>query len=156
MTTTPFEIVIVSSDMGSRRYLAEILRELGFDPISVSTLRGCREILTNGKIGLVFCDPHVSDGSYKDLLGTDQDRKPRIVLTCRYADWDQHKDARSLGAFAVISSPCRPTDVEWMVIQARRDEWRLAGQQSSSERLEHMLQRAELPQNARVSRVGNK
>jgi hypothetical protein len=25
------------------------------------------------------------------------------------------------GAFDVIAAPCRPTDVEWMVIQAKRD-----------------------------------
>jgi DNA-binding NtrC family response regulator len=139
MTTTPFEIVIVSSDMGSKRRLGEILTTLGFDPICVSTLRGCREILTNRKIGLVFCDPHVSDGPYKDLLSTDQDGKPRIVLKCCDADWDQRKDAMSMGAFAVISSPCRPRDVEWMVIQAIWDERRLTEQQSPSVQWEHIL-----------------
>jgi DNA-binding NtrC family response regulator len=43
-------------------------------------------------------------------------------VTSRGADWEEFKEAMRWGAFDVISAPCRPTDVEWMVIQARRDE----------------------------------
>ena len=44
------------------------------------------------------------------------------MVTSRESDWDEYLEAIRLGAFDVIASPCRPTDVEWMVIQARRDE----------------------------------
>ncbi|HTZ73064.1 MAG TPA: response regulator [Candidatus Aquilonibacter sp.] len=122
--TIPFEVVVVSSDLESRRHLSHILVEQGLDPICTSTLRECHEVLGKNRVGVVFCDPHVSDGSYRDLLSAYRltDRKPRVVVTSRGADWEEFKEAMRCGAFDVISSPCRPTDVEWMVIQARRDE----------------------------------
>jgi DNA-binding NtrC family response regulator len=122
--TIPFEVVVVSSDLESRRHLSHILSDQGLDPICTSTLRECHESLAKNRVGLVFCDPHVSDGSYRDLLAAYRltDHKPRVVVTSRAADWEEFKEAMRWGAFDVISSPCRPTDVEWMVIQARRDE----------------------------------
>jgi DNA-binding NtrC family response regulator len=122
--TTPFEIVVVSSDIENRRHLSDILTNQGLDPICTSSLRECHETLANNRVGLVFCDPHVADGSYRELLAAYRltDHKPRVVVTSRGADWEEFKEAMRWGAFDVISAPCRPTDVEWMVIQARRDE----------------------------------
>jgi DNA-binding NtrC family response regulator len=37
-------------------------------------------------------------------------------------DWDEYLEAMRLGAFDVISAPCRPTDVEWVILQALRNE----------------------------------
>jgi len=122
--TIPFEVVVVSSDLESRRHLSHILTGEGLDPICTATLRECHESLAKNHVGLVFCDPHVADGSYRDLLSAYRltDHKPRVVVTSRGADWEEFKEAMRWGAFDVISSPCRPTDVEWMLIQARRDE----------------------------------
>lgn len=122
--TNPFEVVVVSSDLESRRRLSDILIGQGMDPICMSTLRECHESLAERRVGLVFCDPHVADGSYQELLAAYRltDRKPRVVVTSRGADWEEFKEAMRWGAFDVISAPCRPTDVEWMIIQARRDE----------------------------------
>ena len=122
--TTPFDVVVVSSDLENRRHLSDILLGQDVDPICISTLRECHEALAKNRVGLVFCDPHVSDGTYQDLLAAYRltDHKPRVVVTSRCADWEEFKEAMRWGAFDVISSPCRPTDVEWMLIQARRDE----------------------------------
>ena len=122
--TDEFEVVVVSSDLESRRHIVGILTKLGLDPLCVSTLRECHESLVRSTVGLIFCDPQLTDGSYQDLLGTYRikDLRPRVVITSRFADWEEFKEAMRWGAFDVIASPCRPTDVEWMVIQAKRDE----------------------------------
>ena len=122
--TVPFDVVVVSSDIENRRHLSDILVGQDIDPICISTLRECHEALAKNRVGLVFCAPHVTDGTYQDLLAAYRltDHKPRVVVTSRCADWEDFKEAMRWGAFDVISSPCRPTDVEWMVIQARRDE----------------------------------
>jgi DNA-binding NtrC family response regulator len=124
--TTPFDVVVVSSDLENRRHLADILAGQGLDPICVSTLRECHESLAKTRVGIVFCDPHVADGTYQELLAAYRltDHKPRVVITSRAADWEEFKEAMRWGAFDVISSPCRPTDVEWMLIQAERDQRR--------------------------------
>ncbi len=121
---SPFEIVVVSADLVRRGDLARILAAQGFEPICVPTLRECKEIFGEGRVGLVFCDPHVSDGDYEELLSAYRlkERKPRVVVTSTDGDWDDFKNALRLGAFDVISVPCRATDVEWIIIQAKREE----------------------------------
>lgn len=119
-----FGVVVVSSELGSRLHLGGILMKLGMDPICVPSLRDCHDSIVRKNIGLVFCDTQLTDGSYIDLLSAyrRRQRKPRIVVTSRSADWDEFKEAMRWGAFDVVSSPCRATDVEWIVIQAKRDE----------------------------------
>ena len=120
----PSQILVASSDLESRRNLMQTLSRQGLDPIGVSNLAECQEALRTEKVGLIFCDRHLSDGTYRDLLDktrTSAD-KIRVVVTSRHPDWDEYLEAMRGGAFDVIASPCRPTDVEWMVIQARRDE----------------------------------
>lgn len=120
---TPWQIVIASSDLESRRGLMEILTRQGLDPIGASNLAECREVLQKEKVGLIFCDPHLADGSYQDLLDVTRSgaSTARVVVTSKHANWDEYLEAMRLGAFDVIASPCRPTDVEWMVIQAKRE-----------------------------------
>jgi len=121
---SPFEVVVVSSDLALRHHLARVLANLGVHPVPISTLRECREILAQEKVGLVFCDLHVADGNYQELLAVypESDDRPRVVVTSGSADWDEYKEAMRCGAFDIISVPCRNTDVEWMVIQAKRAE----------------------------------
>lgn len=121
---TPWQIVVASSDLEGRRLLMQILTRQGLDPISVSNLAECRETMQKERVGLVFADRHLADGSYRDVLelarsGPD---KVRVVVTSKHPDWDEYLEAMRMGAFDVIASPCRPTDVEWMVIQAKRDD----------------------------------
>jgi DNA-binding NtrC family response regulator len=122
--TSSFEVLVVSSDPILRRRLTDILVNLGIDPAQLSTLRECREILAQKLVGLVFCDARVEDGNYQDLLAAygRSDNRPRVVVTSSTADWDEFKQAMQCGAFDVIPIPCRHTDVEWMVVQAKRAE----------------------------------
>jgi DNA-binding NtrC family response regulator len=120
----PWQIVVASSDLEGRRSLTSILTRQGLDPISISSFAECRRVMEKESVGLVFCDRHLADGDYRDVLNASRSMtgKVRVVVTSKHADWDEYLEAMRLGAFDVIASPCRPTDVEWMVIQAKRDE----------------------------------
>jgi two-component system, NtrC family, response regulator PilR len=122
--TVPWEVLVVSSDVEKRRELAAILRRENIDAIRAGTVRECRAILAKDGVGLIFCDKQLLDGTYRDLIAASRAMKSRarVVVTSHEAEWDEYLEAMRLGAFDVIASPCRPTDVEWMVIQARRDE----------------------------------
>ncbi len=120
----PWEILVASSDLEGRRALSNILVKLGVDPLTTSTVRECKEIMATERVGLIFCDRLLADGNCYDLLNASRGgrTKARIVVTSSTAEWDEFLEAMRLGAFDVIASPCRATDVEWMIIQALRYE----------------------------------
>jgi DNA-binding NtrC family response regulator len=128
--TNPWPIVVASADLESRRLLTSALHRDGLDPICTSTVRECRELIAREKVVLVFCDQYLADGDYRDVLSATRSLKSaaRVVVTSREFDRNEYLEAMRLGAFEVIASPCRPTDVEWMVSRARRDERRRLNQ----------------------------
>ena len=121
---TPIQILVASSELESRRALARILKEEGYEIVSASRVRECEEALASQQIRLVFCDRRLSDGSYRDVLAITREsqREVKMVVTSRLADWDEYLEALHQGAFDLIASPCRPTDVLWALIQARRED----------------------------------
>jgi DNA-binding NtrC family response regulator len=120
----PWQIVIASADMEERRAMCNILVKQGLEPIVASSIRECEEILAQEDVGLIFCARSLADGNYRGLLIAPRpaSRKTRIVVVNQLTNWDEYLDAMRLGAFDVISAPCRPTDVEWMIIQALRED----------------------------------
>ena len=119
----PCLIVVASASLEHRRELMTILANLGLDPICASAVEPCRELIMREKIDLVFCDRLFPDGDYRDVLAASSraKSKPNIVLVCRH-DVSDYQEAIARGAFEMIGVPCRPTDVEWMVIQAKRSQ----------------------------------
>ena len=122
--TADFAIVVVSSKLENRLRLSEILMKFAVNPICVSSLKDCHQSALDQEVGLIFCDPSLVDGTYTDLLADfrRRQRKPRVVVTSPSGDWEEFKEAMRRGAFDIIVSPCRANEVEWMLIQAKRDE----------------------------------
>jgi DNA-binding NtrC family response regulator len=120
----PWDILVASSDLQGRRALSNILATLGADPLTSSTVRECKELIASERVGLIFCDRLLADGNCYDLLNASRSgrTRARVVVMSSTADWDEFLEAMRLGAFDVIASPCRATDVEWMIIQALRYE----------------------------------
>jgi DNA-binding NtrC family response regulator len=110
----PWQIVIASADLEERRAMVNILAKQGLDPIVAASVAECRESTAQENVGLIFCARSLADGDYRDLLLAARAgmRRTRIVLTTRITDWDEYLEAMRLGAFDVISAPCRPTDME--------------------------------------------
>jgi DNA-binding NtrC family response regulator len=131
-----WQFVVASSDLESRRRVAEILGKHGLDPICSSSVAQCREILAQDMSGMIFCDRSLVDGGYRDLVAAADcgptRGKVRIVLMSSAIDSEEYHAAKSSGLFEVIASPCKPTEVEWMVIQAKRDDRKMAKQPMTS------------------------
>lgn len=122
---SPWEVVVASSRLEHRQNVAGMLFRLGLDPICVSSVDQCRTLPKRGNIGLVFCDRDLKGGDYRDVVAAvsadSPERKPKVVMMADLAQPEEYHQARRSGVFDVISSPCRPTDVEWMVILAKRE-----------------------------------
>ena len=124
--TDQWTVMVVASDLENRRSIARILASQGFDPISAANVRECREILDKQNVSLVFCDHKLADGDYRDIqasiLQTPQKQKPRLVLMSGLMKPEEYQEAKRSGIFEVIGLPCRPTNIEWTIILAKRDE----------------------------------
>lgn len=118
-------VVVVSSNLVNRQDVAGMLFRLGIDPICLSTVDQCRNLRSSNNIGLVFCDRHLKDGDYRDVLSavgpSQTPRDAKVVMMAELDTPEEYHEARRHGLFDIISSPCRPTDIEWMVIQAKRN-----------------------------------
>jgi DNA-binding NtrC family response regulator len=114
------KVVVASSDLERRRRVEGMLARLDLEPICVSTIQECREILSRESIELVFCDRNFPDGDYEDLLITTVCGNVRVVLMSGLTDAEDYQHVKHSGVFEVIPVSCRPTDVEWMVIRVRR------------------------------------
>ena len=128
MEATP-QILVVSSELESRRALNAVLLKEGYETICAAGIRECQEALQSQDISLIFCDRHLKDGNYRDVVAaTNGSHHPaRVVVTSRLADWDEYLDALHHGAFDLIASPCQPTDVLWAIVQARRETHERSG-----------------------------
>ncbi len=120
--------LLVSSDMDVRRTLIRTLEALSADVIVCSTRVQAEEVLSRQAVEIVFCDEHLPDGSYCDLIrsfGPDGGI-PHVVLITRTGEWELYFEATSKGAFDVIRSPWYATDLELAVIRACREQDRPA------------------------------
>jgi|HubBroStandDraft_6_1064221.scaffolds.fasta_scaffold756942_1 DNA-binding NtrC family response regulator len=124
MEASPWDVLVVSSNLENRQDVAGMLFRLGLDPICVSTIEQCKALPERGKVGLVFCDRDLKDGDYRDVVAaveSNEGTSPMVVMMAELESHEAYQRARRDGLFDVISYPCRPTDVEWMVILARRN-----------------------------------
>ena len=119
----PNEILVISSELGNRRALVEVLREEHWEPICASTVKDGQELFATRKVTLVFCDRQLSDGTYRDVLKAMRSLNTNIplVVTSRVADWDEYVEALHEGAFDLIVSPCTPSDVTWVTRQVQHE-----------------------------------
>jgi hypothetical protein len=78
---------------------------------------------------LIFCEETLADGTYRDLLhGFEKPLKTRFVVTAPAPQLEQlYEEGMQLGLFDVIASPCRKSDVQWMVIRAIQEESKRGG-----------------------------
>jgi DNA-binding NtrC family response regulator len=121
MTFDRLQVAVASSDLENRHRISLTLNDLGHEPYCASTIAQCREIFNENQIGLIFSDYQFTDGDYRDLLAIAERRRGRVVLVTRSISPEEYQRARSQGVFGVLQSPCHPTNVEWMLITAKRD-----------------------------------
>jgi len=112
--------LIISSDPQSIQALADILSRCGVEQFVCSTVGKAKVIMAGHPIGLVFCEEHLLDGDYNDILEEAERTATSIpvVVTSRAGDWDSYLNAMRLGANDYIVFPYRRGDVERLVGRA--------------------------------------
>ena len=118
------EVLIATADLETCRGLASILSQWGLEPICAATVYEAKALLARQGVPMVFCEDHLADGSFRDVLGAAKlvRSKTRVVVTSRTEDMNGYLEAIQLDAFDVIPCPCRPADVHRVVSHALRDD----------------------------------
>ena len=119
------DILVIASDPETRKALSSILQTEGLKPVQASQLSEGRALLQSQTVGMVFCERHLADGSYLDLLPAAQTNKAGnvpVVVTSRLADWDEYLEALRNGAVDLIASPFKKSDVTSALAQVRREK----------------------------------
>ena len=105
------------------------------EPVCCCTLREARGLLPDATLSLIFCEDTLTDGSYLDLFNIlGKPLKTRLVVISAMSHVDEkYKAAIASGAFDMIASPCRPSDVQWMVVRAIQEEARHVGRKGRTQ-----------------------
>jgi len=99
--------LVVSSDSGIWRELAEILRRCGLAPVLASSLTESRIALTSPEVCMVLCDECVVDGNYPGIIEIVEqvDRKLPVIVISRTGEWPEYLAAIRCGAFDYLAYP---------------------------------------------------
>jgi DNA-binding NtrC family response regulator len=83
------------------------------------------ELLGRQTFDLVFCDEHLPDGSYTDLIARHYEQQtPRIVVLTGDGDWSLYFQAVGKGAIDVMRWSACITDIEVTVIRSLHEQER--------------------------------
>jgi DNA-binding NtrC family response regulator len=116
-------VLIVSSRIETRKVLQRTLEGLPVNTFCVSRIDHAMEVLPSRSFAIIFCEEHVSDGSYRKLLEiTLANSEPNhfVVILCT-GEWEEYLEALKLGAAEVLRCPLQSPDVDMVLIHAMRE-----------------------------------
>ncbi len=127
-TTTPGRVLVISTGE-NRDVVTSAMSHWSIEAVPCSGVREARTLLPSTRPSLIFCEEALPDGTYRELLqDVSKTAKTRVVVISADAELDAHyNEALALGAFDMIASPCRRSDVQWIAIRAMQDELRRSG-----------------------------
>jgi DNA-binding NtrC family response regulator len=132
-TARPVRALVVSPELELRKPLLRTLEALQVDITVCAARIQAQEILCRKPVDIIFCDDHLPDGSYSDLLSaTCGSNGPRLVVTTRTGDWDLYFAALDQGAFDVIRCPCYARDVQMTLVRLLTEDGSQVGNTSQS------------------------
>ena len=128
VTTTPGRVLVISTGE-NRDVVTAAMSHWSIESVPCSGVREARTLLPTARPSLIFCEEDLPDGTYRELLNdVSKTAKTRVVVISAAAEQDAHyNEALALGAFDMIASPCRRSDVQWVAIRAMQDELRRSG-----------------------------
>jgi DNA-binding NtrC family response regulator len=99
-----------------------MLRNCGLYVMEVATVEQSRSVLGERTIPLIFCEDHLADGSYRDLLAALHRAQPstELVVLSRTGEVRDYLEAMQSGAFDFLSPPIGWTQLENILARAAR------------------------------------
>jgi DNA-binding NtrC family response regulator len=118
---TAGRVLVATSNVEFRAFLTHILTSWHLQAFQCSNIADARQTICDSHISLVFCDKTLPDGDFAALLNfPPRLSPPKIVVLL--SEEEQYADTIARGAFDALPVPCQRQDVQWMLIQAMRED----------------------------------
>ena len=126
------------------------MTQWALDTTCCSSVREARTLLSGNGFSLIFCEDQLLDGNYHELLNsfTKPSKSRFIVMSSTPELDDKYDEAMQLGAFEMIATPCRKSDIQWIVIRAMQEESRRGGSRRRSTTEEASVETAAVVSNS--------
>lgn len=124
---------MIGSD-ASCEVVRNTMTQWALDTTCCSTVREARTLLSGNGFSVIFCEDHLPDGNYHELLNSfPKPSKSRFIVMSSTPELDdKYDEAMRMGAFEMIATPCRKSDIQWIVIRAMQEESRRGGSRRRS------------------------
>jgi DNA-binding NtrC family response regulator len=112
--------MLVICSVENRQVIESAILEWSLEVCWCLTLQQARRGLRRGNHALVLCEAELPDGTFQDVITLLEKKldQVRVIVLAESHSEDGYRQAIELGAFDVISAPCRRTDVQWIIMQA--------------------------------------
>jgi FixJ family two-component response regulator len=114
------KLLSVSADAEDHAVLQRMLSGLGMLVEAVFSCQDALDYLRHDRVGVIFCESSMSDGSWKDLLNqlSTAAEAPPLVVTSRLADDYLWSEVLNLGGWDVLAKPFRQQEVLYVLDSA--------------------------------------
>jgi two-component system response regulator PilR (NtrC family) len=104
----------------NRKVVESAIERWSLDVGWCSSLQEARRSLRRGTHSLILCEARLPDGTYQDVMQLLAHKLGRIrVIVMSESDLEEcYSEAIEMGVFDVIATPCRRTDVQWIIMHA--------------------------------------
>lgn len=132
-TAIAWRVLMIGSD-ASCEVVRNTMTQWALDTTCCSTVREARTLLSGNGFSLIFCEDRLPDGNYHELLNSfAKPSKSRFIVMSSTPELDdKYDEAMRIGAFEMIATPCRKSDIQWIVIRAMQEESRRGGSRRRS------------------------
>lgn len=104
----------------NRHVIQSAIMEWSLEVSWCLTLKEARRGLLRGNHALVLCEAELPDGTHQDVMKLLKHKldQIRVMVLSESPSEDCYSQAMEMGAFDVISGPCKRTDVQWIIMRA--------------------------------------
>jgi DNA-binding NtrC family response regulator len=120
--TVPMSILIVDDEPTIRDTCAEVARQTGMNPTSVSTAEEALEVLDHSAVDIVLTDLMLQHTNGMDLLKRVHETHPTlpVIVLTQYGTIDSAVEATRLGAVDYVTKPFRIEELKSRLERAAR------------------------------------
>lgn len=100
-------ILVLDDDAGVRAVMSDLLREMGYQPLAVSSIHQARALMKVENFDLIFSDMRLADGNGLEFLQEVHQQQPklRMVVMTGFGSLDSAVEAIRLGVFDYLVKP---------------------------------------------------